>query len=169
MSHIVKVALKFKVQQALDHAVKVASEGAEQVNDYQFFNRKTASGLGIQFKGWNYKAVINSDGTMVYDNYKGKWGNQSHMDNFCKEYTFEIARSWAMEMGYMVQDNGNILTIITPEGGNISVAADGQVATSGFVGSNCQETTGTLEALMGERQTETLTEEYYHAPQFNLV
>ena len=169
MSHIVKLALKFKVKQALDHAINAASEGAEHVSNYRFYDNNVVSGLGIQFNGWKYKAVIDNDGNMVYDTYKGKWGNESHMENFCKEYTFEVARSWAMNHGYFVQDNGVIMTITTPEGGNISVTADGQVATSGFVGSSCQETTGTLEALMGERITESLTDEYYHAPQYSVV
>ena len=169
MSHIVKIALKFKVQQALAHAVKVASEGAEQITDYKFYDKQVVSGLGIQFPKWLYKAVVDNDGNMVYDTFRGHWGKESHIKRFCKEYTFEVARIWAMERGYLVQDCGTVLNIITPEGGTISVAADGQVATSNFVGSGCQETTGTLEALIGEPQTEALTEEYYHAPQYNTV
>ena len=169
MSHIVKVALKFKVQQALDHAINIASDGAEVVDDYKFYDGHVVSGLGIQFNDWKYKAVVDNEGTMIYDTFKGQWGSESHMENFCKEYTFEVARSWAMEHGYFVQDNGNMLSITIPEGGSIEVTADGQVATSGFVGSSCQETTGTLEALMGERQTESLTEEYYYAPQYSSV
>jgi len=165
MSHIVKIALRFKVKQALDHAIQVASEGAERVDGYKFYDGTVASGLGIQFKDWQYKAVVDNDGAMIHDNYNGMWGKQSHLDKFCQEYTFEVARSWAMERGYLVQDNGCILTMITPEGGSIVVTADGQVATSGFVGADCQQTTGTLEALMGERQTEAVTEEYYLAPQ----
>jgi len=166
VSHIVKIALKFKVQQALEHAVNAASKGAESVDEYKFYDGHVASGLGIQFEGWVYKAVIDNDGTMIYDTYNGAWGDQSHMDNFCREYTFEVARLWAMERGYLVQDNGTTLNIVTPEGGNIAVTADGQVATSGFVGAGCQETTGTLESLMGERLTEALTEEFYLAPQY---
>jgi hypothetical protein len=169
MSHIVKVALKFKVQQALDHAIKTASCGAKPVENYEFYDGNKVSGLGIQFNGWRYKAVIDNEGTMVYDTFDGEWGDESHMEKFCREYTFEVARSWAMERGYLVQDCGTILNIITSEGGNIAVTADGQVATSGFAGSDCQETTGTLEALMGERQTESLTEEYYYAPQYDSV
>jgi len=122
--------------------------------------------LELRFNGWVDKAVIDNDGTMVYDNFKGAWGKQSHMEKFCKEYTFEVARSWAMERGYLVQDCGTVLNIITLEGGTIAVTADGQVETSGFFGSGCQETTSTLEALMGERETESLTDEYYRVPQY---
>jgi len=169
MSHIVKVALKFHVQQALDHAVRVASEGAEHVDNYRFYDGNTVSGLGIQFNDWRFKAVVDESGTLVYDVFNGVWGERSHLDNFCREYTFEVARNWAMERGYLVQDNSAILHILTPEGGDIAITADGQVATSGFVGSDCQEATGTLEGLLGERQTEALTGEYYYAPQFNQV
>jgi hypothetical protein len=58
------------------------------------------TGLGVQLPDWRYPAVCQLDsGEIRYDNYKGRWGEQQHLDRFVQVYTVEKAKIEARRRG----------------------------------------------------------------------
>ena len=52
-----------------------------------------ATGLLLQLPGWQYPAVIDTaSGTVIYDNYEGRWGNQDHLNRFLQIFAVEKAK-----------------------------------------------------------------------------
>jgi hypothetical protein len=65
----------------------------------------SATGLLLQLPGWTFPAVIDtSSGTMRYDTYEGRWGEQQHLDRFLQMYTVEKAKLEARAKGYSVNE-----------------------------------------------------------------
>ena len=80
-----------------------------------------ATGLQVQFPGWQYPAVIDTlTGTIRYDNYGGRWGDQSHMDLFLQAYAVERTKIEARKKGLQFSEqalqDGSIKVQLT-EGG----------------------------------------------------
>jgi hypothetical protein len=65
----------------------------------------SATGLLLQLPGWTFPAVIDaSSGTLRYDNYEGRWGEQQHLDHFLQMYSVEKAKLEARAKGYSVNE-----------------------------------------------------------------
>ena len=77
-----------------------------------------ATGLIVQFPNWSYPVVFNTDsGEARYDNYNGRWGDQSQLDSFLQAYAVEKAKIDARRKGPSVTeqrlDNGAVkLTVL---------------------------------------------------------
>jgi len=113
MSHIVTVKTKVTDTRALVEAaermegVRVLGEGSHRL--YQ----GAVDGLGIQLPGWNYPVVVKEDGTVVYDNYNGYWGDIDRLDELMQAYTVEKVKSEAALAGRFVDEtvceNGDVV------------------------------------------------------------
>jgi hypothetical protein len=61
----------------------------------------TASGLLVQLPGWKYPAVIDTPtGTVKFDNFGGRWGEQNQLDRFLQTYAVEKAKLEARRCGH---------------------------------------------------------------------
>ena len=47
----------------------------EQSATQRFFDGSSYSGTAVQLPGWRYPVIVDSEGEMHYDNYKGRWGD----------------------------------------------------------------------------------------------
>ena len=61
-------------------------------------------GLQVKLAGWNYPVVINNDGSSVYDNYKGAWGDEAKLHEFRNQYVENAVCEAATHAGYAVED-----------------------------------------------------------------
>lgn len=61
----------------------------------------TATGLGIKLAGWTYPVVCDlTTGQVAFDNYQGRWGEQSKLDALLQLYAVEKAKIEARKKGY---------------------------------------------------------------------
>lgn len=59
------------------------------------------TGLAVQLPNRQYLVVCNTTtGERKYDNYNGRWGQQSHLDQFLQAYTVEKAKLEARRQGH---------------------------------------------------------------------
>jgi hypothetical protein len=80
-----------------------------------------AKGLILQFPGWRYPVVIDTtSGTVQYDAFGGRWGDEQHLHRFLQIYLTERTKLEAHKHGYSVQeqvlDNGSIKLEVVTEG-----------------------------------------------------
>ncbi|WP_315849952.1 DUF1257 domain-containing protein [Rhodopirellula sp. SWK7] len=59
----------------------------------------------MQLPRWRYLLVCQTDsGKVVYDNYKGHWGDQSHLEKLLQSYATEKCKSEARRQGHSVTE-----------------------------------------------------------------
>lgn len=122
MSHMVKVTnIKMHDTAVLQTAVnRLEAEGkatALGTGTFDFYGGHE-QGLGVRLKGWQYPVVVKEDGTLVYDNFNGRWGSQDALDEFMQVYSAEAAKNAAIMQGMQVMetvdgDTGDILLTCT--------------------------------------------------------
>jgi hypothetical protein len=112
MSHIVSIQTKVHDPVAIDAACHRLSLAAPKQGTAKLF-RGDASGLLVQFPGWQYPAVIDTlSGTIKFDNFSGHWGDETHLHRFLQCYAAEKVKIEARKRGHTVTeqqlDNGSI-------------------------------------------------------------
>jgi hypothetical protein len=116
MSHIVQI--KTRVQDPLAVTAACRHLGlAEPVHGIAQLFSGVATGQLVQFPGWQYPAVIDlATGTIQYDNFEGRWGEQQHLDRFVQRYAVEKTKLEAKKRGHIVSEqalsDGSILVQI---------------------------------------------------------
>lgn len=104
MSHIVCIQTKLHDPAAITAACQRLSLPAPTQGTAQLFSGE-ATGLLVQFPGWQYPAVIDTlSGTVKFDNYGGAWGDQVHLDKFLQMYAVEKAKMEARRRGHSVSE-----------------------------------------------------------------
>lgn len=104
MSHIVTIQTKVRDLSAITAACHRLSLAAPVQGTTQLFSGE-ASGLLVQFPGWNYPAVIDTaSGEIRFDNYEGAWGDRGHLEKFLQLYAVEKAKIEARKKGYAVSE-----------------------------------------------------------------
>ncbi len=69
---------------------------------FQLYSSR-ATGLGVQLPGWRYALVCDTTtGKLAFDNFGGRWGEQSKLDGFLQAYTVEKAKLEARRRGHSV-------------------------------------------------------------------
>ncbi len=113
MSHIVQIQTKIYDQSAVASACRWLGLAEAVPGTAQLFSG-TATGLVVQLPGWRYPAVIDTEtGTVQFDNYGGRWGDQSQFDKFVQRYAVEKAKIEGRKRGHTVSEralqDGSIL------------------------------------------------------------
>lgn len=91
MSHKTVVQTQFKDRKVLEETCRelgipcvVAGEGAEvEATLYQGPERGVAR---FELPEWRYPVVVKTDGSAVFDNYNGQWGNPQELDKVKQGY-----------------------------------------------------------------------------------
>lgn len=81
-----------------------------------------ADGIIVRLHDWQYPVVCDvTTGQLHYDNYKGRWGDQKHLDHFLQAYAVEKAKLEARRRGHAVTEqtlnDGSIKLVIQTAGG----------------------------------------------------
>src|SRR5215813_793217 len=104
MSHVVTIQTKIHDPIAVAAACQRMNLAAPVQGTAQLFSGE-ATGLIVQLPGWEYPAVIDTlTGTIRYDNYEGRWGDQQHIDRLIQMYAVEKAKLEARRKGYAVSE-----------------------------------------------------------------
>ena len=62
-------------------------------------------GLAVRLPEWRYPAVADLvTGQVQFDNYRGRWGDQKHLDSFLQAYAVEKCRIEARRKGHLVTE-----------------------------------------------------------------
>ena len=92
MSHIVTVQTRLHDPAAVTAACQRLGLPVPTHGTAKLYSGE-ATGLLVQFPGWQFPAVIDTvSGTVHFDNYEGRWGNQSQLDKFQQLYAVEKAK-----------------------------------------------------------------------------
>ncbi len=117
MSHIVVIETKVHDAAALAAACR-RLELAEPVHGNVRLFSGDATGLSVQLPGWQYPIVVDTaDGSIRYDNYEGRWGDQEKLGRLLQMYAVEKAKIEARKKGHCVteqarQDGSIVLQIV---------------------------------------------------------
>ena len=118
MSHIVVIETKVHDAAALTAACRRLGLAEPVHGDVRLFSGD-ATGLSVQLPGWRYPLVVDTaDGSIRYDNYEGRWGDQEKLGRLLQMYAVEKAKIEARKKGHCVteqarQDGSIVLQIVT--------------------------------------------------------
>jgi hypothetical protein len=121
MSHVVTIETKVHDPVAVAAACQRMGLAAPVQGTAKLFSGE-ATGLLVQLPGWQYPTVIDAlTGTIRYDNFEGRWGDQQHLDRFLQMYAVEKAKLEARKKGYTVSEqalqDGSIKVQLIEAGG----------------------------------------------------
>jgi len=102
VSHIVEIKTKLTDPTIL--AEVCGQLGLEIRNGRHQLFSASVSGNGIKLNGWQYPIVVKDDGTVAYDNYGGKWGDISRLNELVQMYSIAKVRAEAKRKGYSVSE-----------------------------------------------------------------
>ena len=89
MSHIFTITAQLHDPTAVAAACRRLDLPEPAVGTVQLYSGE-ATGLLVQLPAWEYPAVIDTlAGTIRYDNYEGRWGDQAQLDRFLQAYAVD--------------------------------------------------------------------------------
>ena len=104
MSHIVQVQTQVKDVAAVRAACQRLGLPQPVQGKTKLFSGE-AEGLAVQLPDWVYPVVCDTNsGTLRYDDFNGRWGDQRHLDKFLQIYAVERARAEARRRGHAVSE-----------------------------------------------------------------
>ena len=100
MSHIVRI--QTEVRDAAAVCAACQRRGLpEPVHGQHIVFQEEVAGLGVRLRDWQFPAVCQLEqGTIHYDNFGGRWGEQRELDSFMQAYAVEKAHIEARKRGY---------------------------------------------------------------------
>ncbi|PQO40370.1 DUF1257 domain-containing protein [Bremerella cremea] len=102
MSHIVTIQTQIKDVAALRLATKRLKLAEPVYGTAKLFSSE-ATGWQVQLPKWRYPVVADIDaGSLAFDNYEGRWGDQVELDRLVQSYAIEKASLEARRMGHTV-------------------------------------------------------------------
>lgn len=104
MSHIVQIKTQINSEAAVQAACRRLKLPPAQHGTFELY-RESVTGLGVELKDWKFPVVANlQTGEVKFDNYEGRWGIQSNLDQFIQRYAVEAATIAARKQGHSVQE-----------------------------------------------------------------
>ena len=121
MSHIVKIQTEVRDVAAIRTACQRLNIVQPEEGTFKLFSGE-ATGIAVRLPGWTYPVVCAiTNGTLHYDNFNGRWGDQQHLDSFLQAYAVEKAKIEARRKGHSVTEqslvDGSIKLTIQVAGG----------------------------------------------------
>ncbi len=121
MSHIVTITTQVRDAAAVQAACRRLGLPVPEQGTVKLFSGE-ATGLAVKLPDWTYPVVAElSTGTLKFDNFEGRWGDQKELDLFMQAYAVEKARIEARRRGHSVTEqqlqDGSIKLTIQVAGG----------------------------------------------------
>ena len=121
MSHLVTIKTEVRDAAAVRAACQRLRLPAPTEGTHGLFSSQ-ASGLAVALPQWRYPVVCDvSTGQLHYDNFRGNWGEQKHLDAFLQAYAVEKAKLEARRQGHHVTEqqltDGSIKLTVQVNGG----------------------------------------------------
>ena len=120
MSHIVTIQTEVRDPAAIRSACDRVGLPLPVHGTARLFTTE-ATGLLVQLPRWRYPVVCQTEtGTLAFDNYRGRWGEQQYLDRFLQAYAVEKTRIEARKQGHDVVEqtlvDGSIKLTVTVGG-----------------------------------------------------
>lgn len=147
-SHTTTIKSEFQDHDILAGAVRGMGGKVLGMGTHKLYS-ESKTGFGFTLPGWSYPVVCEASGSLAFDNFGGRWGNQSDLERLKGKYVIATAEQAAMSQGWMTQRNGETLTIFHPSGGELVVTANGAEA-NGFMGQGCHTALMSLNLPMDQ-------------------
>jgi hypothetical protein len=104
MSHVVQIQTQVRDPVAVTAACRRLSLPEPVHKTVQLYS-SSEEGLTIQLPGWQYPIVCDLEqGSLKYDNFEGRWGEQRELDRFLQAYAVEKACFEARKQGHAVTE-----------------------------------------------------------------
>ena len=104
MSHIVSVETEIRDIGALRAACRRLDLTEPTLETTQLFSEEV-TGYCIELPGWRYPVVCDlANGTVNFDNYGGRWGEQRQFDTLLQAYAAESVKLQARKQGHSVRE-----------------------------------------------------------------
>lgn len=104
MSHIVSIQTEVRDPAAIAAACRRLRLPEPVFGQVELFSG-SKTGWQVQLPGWRYPVVIDvNTGHIDFDNYSGRWGEQTRLDAFLQSYAVEKARIEARKRGHSVTE-----------------------------------------------------------------
>ena len=121
MSHIVTIKTEVRDANAVRAACRRLSLAEPVPGKTKLFSGEV-EGLAVQLPDWIYPVVCNlPTGQLHYDNFNGRWGDQSRLNQFLQAYAVEKTKIEARKKGHSVTEtplsDGSIKLTIQVHGG----------------------------------------------------
>ena len=121
MSHIVTIETQVRDPEAVRCACRRLQLPQPIEGRFQLYSSR-AIGWGVQLPGWRYPVVCDTTtGKLVFDNFRGRWGDDTKLDQFLQAYACEKAKLEARKQGHAVVEqplaDGSIKLTIKVAGG----------------------------------------------------
>jgi hypothetical protein len=121
LSHIVTLTTEIKDPVAIQAACRRLGLAQSVLGKTSLFSGEV-EGWAVQLPNWQYPLVCDiAKGTLHYDNFAGRWGEERYLDRFLQAYAVEKAKLEAARQGHSVRENqladGSIKLTIQVQGG----------------------------------------------------
>lgn len=103
MSHTATVSVEIKDRVAFEKACKRLGIEYSLDEEVRLFDGTKVRGMKACLPGWRYPVVF-SAGKAHFDNYNGRWGNESELKKFRQIYATEAAKRKARQQGFRVSE-----------------------------------------------------------------
>jgi hypothetical protein len=113
MSHTVTIKVQVRDLQALMAACRRLNLEAPKPGVHELYAEQV-KGYAVSLKDWSYPVVFQLEhGAAKYDNYNGKWGDESHLNKLLQGYSVELAKAQMRRKGWspieVARDDGSIV------------------------------------------------------------
>lgn len=105
MSHTLKCEVAFKSPEDIaatcrELQLPLPTRGKVRLHD----GKTLEDAFAVQLPGWRHPVAIDAKtGEAFYDNYNGRWGEQSQLDRLKQHYAANVATRTAVRQGHRVQ------------------------------------------------------------------
>ena len=104
MSHVVTIQTQVRDPIAIHSACERLKLPAPVFGTARLFTTE-ATGWQVKLPDWLYPVVCETThGRVKFDNYKGRWGDQTHLDSFLQRYAVEKAKLEARKQGHSAKE-----------------------------------------------------------------
>jgi hypothetical protein len=121
LSHIVEIKTQVRDPAAVAAACRRLGLAEPNHGTVKLFS-SSETGLVVQLPGWNYPVVCDlASGSVKFDNFGGRWGDQQELHRFLQSYALEKAKIEARRQGHTVSEqplaDGSVKLTIQVNGG----------------------------------------------------
>ncbi len=101
MSHVINLDVRVKDPAILAEVAREKGLEVREQETVQFYSG-TRTGMSVRLHGWNYPIVVDGEGTVHYDNWKGHWGSIQELHRLMQDYAVAVVKREALAEGAQV-------------------------------------------------------------------
>jgi hypothetical protein len=118
MSHIATVKTKIKDLGILEEVLKQQNiDLLRKQHQVELYSNSVQAIASFRLPKWKFPIAVKADGSIAFDNYKGKWGNQTQLNKVLQAYSRKVVMKQAKRMGMTTttktgKDGSLVMTLV---------------------------------------------------------